>query len=165
MRRLLPIALLLLALAAALLASGCGEKDEPNLAKVPDATTTTPAPQESPQITFVKGGGIAGVAQRLVITQDDVVSASLERGQALKQIKAEPQLVATARRYLSQLDFSDLGLPPAQPAADEFTYSITYGTEHVAGGETQLRENRTLSQAIGALDAILAGATETEQQG
>jgi len=152
-----PAALALLAVFA-LLAAGCGEKSEPDPNSVPDAPAETDVP-----IIFAKGGGIAGIAQKLLITKEDEAFASFESEAPVKAIKADPQLIATARRYLSQIDFASLDLQPAPPVPDEFTYSITYGTERVAGGETQLRENRELSQAIGALDAILAGAAETEQ--
>lgn len=162
-RSLLPTSALALVAALALLAAGCGEKSEPDPASVPNAPT--PVPSSTPAITFVKGGGIAGISQKLVISSDDVVTASLERGQPLERIEANAQLVSTARKYLSELDFADLDLPPAAPAADEFTYSITYGTENVSGGDTQLRTNQDLSQAIGALDAILATAGESGTQG
>ena len=156
-RALLPILLALLA-AAALLAAGCGEKSEPDLKSVPEAPVDA-----NPPIGFLKGGGIAGIAEKLLINKDDDAYASFEREQQVKAIEADPKLIATARRYLSEIDFASLDLPPAPPAPDEFTYSITYGDEHVSGSETQLRENRELSQAIGALDAILASAAETGQ--
>ena len=51
--------------AFALLAAGCGEKSEPDPNSVPDAPAETDAP-----IIFVKGGGIAGIAQKLLITKE-----------------------------------------------------------------------------------------------
>ena len=154
-RPFLPTVPVFLALLAALglLGAGCGEKSEPDPSSVPDPPAAATAP-----ISFAKGGGIAGISQRLLITKEGRAFASLQRDEPLQAIAAAPRLIATARRYLGELDFANLDLPPAQPVADEFTYVVTYGDQRVAGGETQLRENRELSQAIGALDAILAGA-------
>jgi hypothetical protein len=150
--RLLPIALGLFALAATLLVAGCGEKSEPDLASVPDSESGIP-----PAIVFTKGGGIAGLSEKLEISPTDIVRASYANGEPLKQIGFETAQLGKAREAVAAIDFAALDVPPGPPGADEFSYSLAYGPDRIAGSETALSSDPSLARAIAALSAILEG--------
>ena len=152
MNRTLQITLALLALAAAILTTGCGEKSEPDLSSISDSTSDIPS-----TIAFTKGGGIAGVAEKLVISPTDIVRASYANGEPLKQIPFETGQLDKARDAVAAIDFDTLEVPSVPPGADEFSYSLAYGADRVAGSESALTQDPSLARAIGALGTMLEG--------
>jgi hypothetical protein len=152
-RRLLPIALALLALGAVAFAAGCGEKEEPDLSSIPrsgDDQGDIPA-----TIVFTKSGGIAGVSEKLVISAADIVRASYAQGDPLKQISFKTAQLTRTRNAVAAIDFDTLEIPTAPPGADEFTYSLAYGADRVAGSESALGKDPGLDRAIGDLVTML----------
>jgi len=146
--------LLWLVLLSASLLAACGEKEEPDPAGV----------KEPLAISYSRGGGIAGVQQRVEITAEDEVLVSLD-GEQLHGAGVDAALATEARRAVESLRFGALQVTPKQPAPDEFTISIAYGNERISGPESRLLALGPLRPALDAFDAILGEASATKQPG
>lgn len=141
------LALLWLALLATTLISACGEKEEPDPARI----------KEPLGISYTRVGGIAGVDQRLEITAGDEALVSFG-GEALHGAGADPALVAEARDAVEALQFGRLRVPPKPTPADDFTLTLVHGSDRISGPASQLSALGPLREALDPLDEILAEA-------
>ncbi len=142
--RALNAALGLIASAALLAGSGCGDDDPPE----------TPSDPGAPLVVYERGGGIAGVAERLEVSDDG--TATLTVGSVDEQHTEFRLSDAELERLTAELEaaeFEAVGTDGPNSCADCFIDRITYAGE----ATTIMPEVDDVPESVGTLLTELRG--------
>jgi hypothetical protein len=142
-----------LALVAAATIAACGEKPEPAITT--STTTTTTTPEARYQVVYQRSGGVAGIRERLAVTNDG--GATLSLGYQPNASTSHFQLTVSELRELRR-DLAGANLKPGNAprtgCADCFVYEIT-----TSAGTTRFDESAVPRDAK-PLIAFLQGLVE-----
>lgn len=128
-----PKLILLFAIAATFFLFACAPAQN-NV--TPTSIGKSPAPTNAPSLAtavpfgddvlviYHKSGGIAGIAETLVVHQGGLLEWTM-RGGATKSLQVDHALLQPLRRMLEQKDFGELETLYQATGADLFTYTIT----------------------------------------
>lgn len=93
------------------------------------------------ELRFVRSGGFAGVHQELVVHPDGTVSVAVDGGSP-QPVEVSADQVARLGTLIEETDLGRLDAEPEDEVdvADDFTYELQYGEQHVAVADSDLGE-------------------------
>lgn len=132
----------LMLLTVALAAVACAATDrEPveDPGTVEDGQTETGDATLAGELRFVRTGGFAGVHQELVVQPDGTATVAADGGSP-EPIELSTDQVARLGSLVEETDLGGLGAAPEDDVdvADDFTYELQYGDQHVTVADSDL---------------------------
>jgi hypothetical protein len=139
---------ILLAMAIALFAVGCGESEDPE--------SDEPVLTDGALVTYARSGGVAGMDERLRIEPDGTATVTI--GEPLNTDRSFDLTEAEFDEVQTLLDAADLEAMPSEPeptgCADCFVYAVEYGGHSVTYDDATESEP-SVGELVAALDEIV----------
>lgn len=146
-----------LAAAAGLVLTGCGDESTPSAGSSPSApitSTPTPTPTAGPlPLIVTRTGGFAGFDDRVVVGPDGVATVS-KRGKDPVRCKLEAGFLGTITDAVKQVDWAEVGVTkPSVRHPDDMIIAVS------AGGGLARLEDPKLKPLVAPVSQLLTEAT------